>query len=186
MENISIYQVIAFIIFGVIMLVGRYAKKKKLADQDQNPQDEGGMKLPSWLEGLVEGNEVQKPAPPQQEQALMATATSGTGRNKTTKTSCRSFQTAKTRGTFFSTGVTPSQGAKNSRPALESENISASDYPLRNPQTSKISPEIDSMMGQESLESAIVLASLSVNKSSTAMLAQANMVSQNILQLLGN
>jgi flagellin-like hook-associated protein FlgL len=42
------------------------------------------------------------------------------------------------------------------------------------------------MMGQESLESAIVLASLSVNKSSTAMLAQANMVSQNILQLLGN
>lgn len=71
MENISIYQVIAFIIFGVIMLVGRYAKKKKLADQDKNPQDEGGMKLPSWLEGLVEGNEVQKPAPPQQEQALM-------------------------------------------------------------------------------------------------------------------
>ena len=63
------FQVIAFIIFGVFILVSRYKKKKKLADQDRNPQDEGGMKLPSWLTELVEGDEIKKPTPPQQEHA---------------------------------------------------------------------------------------------------------------------
>ena len=65
----EIFQVIAFIAFGVFVLARRFAKKKKLADQDRNPQDEGGMKLPSWLEKLVEGDEIQKPVLPQQEQA---------------------------------------------------------------------------------------------------------------------
>ena len=62
------FQVIAFIVFGVFVLVRRFAKKKKLADQDQDSQDGSGMKLPSWLEELVEGDEIQKPIPTQQEQ----------------------------------------------------------------------------------------------------------------------
>ena len=66
----EIFQVIAFIVFGVFVLARRFAKKKKLADQDQESQDGGGMKLPSWLEKLVEGDEIQKPVLPQQEQAL--------------------------------------------------------------------------------------------------------------------
>ena len=65
----EIFQVIAFIVFGVFVLARRFAKKKKLADQDQESQDGGGMKLPSWLEKLVEGDEIQKPVLPQQEQA---------------------------------------------------------------------------------------------------------------------
>ena len=65
----EIFQVIAFIAFGVFVLARRFAKKKKLADQDQESQDGGGMKLPSWLEKLVEGDEIQKPVLPQQEQA---------------------------------------------------------------------------------------------------------------------
>ena len=65
----EIFQVIAFIVFGVFVLARRFAKKKKLADQDQESQDEGGTKLPSWLEKLVEGDEIQKPVLPQQEQA---------------------------------------------------------------------------------------------------------------------
>ena len=65
----EIFQVIAFIVFGVFVLARRFAKKKKLADQDQESQDGGGMKLPSWLEELVEGDEIQKPVLPQQEQA---------------------------------------------------------------------------------------------------------------------
>ncbi|SVC21525.1 uncharacterized protein METZ01_LOCUS274379, partial [marine metagenome] len=31
----EIFQVIAFIVFGVFVLARRFAKKKKLADQDQ-------------------------------------------------------------------------------------------------------------------------------------------------------
>ena len=65
----EIFQVIAFIVFGVFVLARRFAKKKKLADQDQESQDGDGMKLPSWLEKLVEGDEIQKPVLPQQEQA---------------------------------------------------------------------------------------------------------------------
>jgi len=65
----EIFQVIAFIVFGVFVLARRFAKKKKLADQDQESQDGGGTKLPSWLEKLVEGDEIQKPVLPQQEQA---------------------------------------------------------------------------------------------------------------------
>ena len=65
----EIFQVIAFIAFGVFVLARRFAKKKKLADQDQESQDGGGTKLPSWLEKLVEGDEIQKPVLPQQEQA---------------------------------------------------------------------------------------------------------------------
>ena len=65
----EIFQVIAFIVFGIFVLARRFAKKKKLADQDQESQDGGGMKLPSWLEKLVEGDEIQKPVLPQQEQA---------------------------------------------------------------------------------------------------------------------
>ena len=65
----EIFQVIAFIAFGVFVLARRFAKKKQLADQDQESQDGGGMKLPSWLEKLVEGDEIQKPVLPQQEQA---------------------------------------------------------------------------------------------------------------------
>ena len=65
----EIFQVIAFIVFGVFVLARRFTKKKKLADQDQESQDGGGMKLPSWLEELVEGDEIQNPVLPQQEQA---------------------------------------------------------------------------------------------------------------------
>ena len=65
----EIFQVIEFIAFGVFVLARRFAKKKKLADQDQESQDGGGTKLPSWLEKLVEGDEIQKPVLPQQEQA---------------------------------------------------------------------------------------------------------------------
>ena len=67
----EIFQVIAFIVFGIFVLARRFAKKKKLADQDQESQDGDGMKLPSWLEKLVEGDEIQKPVLPQQEQAQM-------------------------------------------------------------------------------------------------------------------
>ena len=48
----EIFQVIAFIVFGIFVLARRFVKKKKLADQDQESQDGGGMKLPSWLEEL--------------------------------------------------------------------------------------------------------------------------------------
>jgi hypothetical protein len=65
----EIFQVIAFIVFGIFVLARRFVKKKKLADQDQESQDGGGMKLPSWLEELVEGDEIQNPVLPQQEQA---------------------------------------------------------------------------------------------------------------------
>jgi len=41
----EIFQVIAFIVFGIFVLARRFVKKKKLADQDQESQDGGGMKL---------------------------------------------------------------------------------------------------------------------------------------------
>lgn len=56
----EIFQVIAFIVFGVFVLVRRFFRNKKLADQDPDAQDEGGMKMPSWLEEVIEGDKIQE------------------------------------------------------------------------------------------------------------------------------
>ena len=68
----EIFQVIAFIVFGIFVLVRRFFRSKKLADQDPEAQDEGGMKMPSWLEEVIEGDKIQEPMPPQQEQTQTA------------------------------------------------------------------------------------------------------------------
>ena len=56
----EIFQVIAFIVFGIFVLVRRFFRSKKLADQDPEAQDEGGMKMPSWLEEVIEGDKIQE------------------------------------------------------------------------------------------------------------------------------
>ena len=56
----EIFQVIAFIVFGIFVLVRRFFRNKKLADQDPDAQDEGGMKMPSWLEEVIEGDKIQE------------------------------------------------------------------------------------------------------------------------------
>ena len=68
----EIFQVIAFIVFGIFVLVRRFFRSKKLADQDPEAQDEGGMKMPSWLEEVIEGDKIQEPMPPQHEQMQTA------------------------------------------------------------------------------------------------------------------
>ena len=68
----EIFQVIAFIVFGIFVLVRRFFRSKKLADQDPEAQDEGGMKMPSWLEEVIEGDKIQELMPPQQEQIQTA------------------------------------------------------------------------------------------------------------------
>ena len=68
----EIFQVIAFIVFGIFVLVRRFFRSKKLADQDSDAQDEGGMKMPSWLEEVIEGDKIQEPMPPQHEQMQTA------------------------------------------------------------------------------------------------------------------
>ena len=68
----EIFQVIAFIVFGIFVLVRRFFRSKKLADQDSDAQDEGGMKMPSWLEEVIEGDKIQELMPPQQEQIQTA------------------------------------------------------------------------------------------------------------------
>ena len=68
----EIFQVIAFIVFGIFVLARRFFRNKKLADQDPDAQDEGGMKMPSWLEEVIEGDKIQEPMPPQQEQMQTA------------------------------------------------------------------------------------------------------------------
>ena len=56
----EIFQVIAFIVFGIFVLARRFFRNKKLADQDPDAQDEGGMKMPSWLEEVIEGDKIQE------------------------------------------------------------------------------------------------------------------------------
>ena len=68
----EIFQVIAFIVFGIFVLVRRFFRSKKLADQDPDAQDEGGIKMPSWLEEIIEGDKIQEPMPLQQEQTQTA------------------------------------------------------------------------------------------------------------------
>ena len=56
----EIFQVIAFIVFGIFVLARRFFRNKKLADQVPDAQDEGGMKMPSWLEEVIEGDKIQE------------------------------------------------------------------------------------------------------------------------------